>query len=269
MTNEKTFLAKFFDWLREIIESAESPFSLFARVVLPILAPIVPAFITGVRMRSEVLGADLGWLAWTTAVTLELLGYAGAITFIKSISRFFRGEGSFLSVVMYGGVYAFYVTIMYLINVRLGFMAGDSEIINQIFALLSFITIPTGILAAEHINEREKKEEIEKKEHELKEEKERRRQERREDRKELERLKLGLESSESSEKVSKSNGKSEESFQKVSDWRKVRPQLSREQLERIANLSPAEMTQYASETHLTYKTISNWRKNARRELGVE
>lgn len=179
MTNRKTnFIANFFNWIREIIESAETPFSLFAIVILPILAPIVPAVITGVRLNSEM---DLDpRLATVTAIVLELLGYAGAITFIRSFSRWLRNESSFIKMLMYGGVYAFYVTVMYLINVRLGLMAGDSTIANQIFALLSFITIPTGLLAAEHISEREEKEE-----------KEKLRQERRADKMELQRMKLG------------------------------------------------------------------------------
>lgn len=179
MTNKTNFIANFFNWIREIIESAETPFSLFAVVILPILAPVVPAVITGIRLHSE-MGLD-SWLSTVTAIVLELLGYAGAITFIRSFSRWLRKETSFIKMIMYGGVYAFYVTIMYLINVRLGFLAGDSQIANQIFALLSFITIPTGLLAAEHISERSEKEEAETRRKEQKEESERLRQERRAD----------------------------------------------------------------------------------------
>jgi hypothetical protein len=54
---------------------------------------------------------------------------------------------------------------------------------------------------------------------------------------------------------------------KFPDWRGVRGQLSTEELESLAHLSPDEMRQYAEETGFTYKTISNWRKYARIELG--
>jgi hypothetical protein len=92
-------------------------------------------------------------------------------------------------------------------------------------------------------------------------------QEAREDKKE--RWKLSKELSngngkfpESSEKVSTPV----ESFQKVSDWRKVRTKLSRKQLESLANASPAEMQEMASRAGVTYKTISNWRQSAKKEL---
>lgn len=146
------WLARFFDWNREVIEAAETPFSRFAVFILPILSPIVPAFVTGLRLHTEL---NFHWsLALITALVLEMLGYVGAIAFIKSIHKKFRGAGSWLSILLNGLAYGFYVFAMYQINVRLGFLAGDSPIVSQVFALLSFITIPTGLLAAEHLTDR-------------------------------------------------------------------------------------------------------------------
>lgn len=146
------WLAGFFDWNREVIEAAETPFAKFAIFVLPILSPIVPAFVTGLRLHTEL---SFHWsLASITALVLEMLGYVGAIAFIKSIYKKFRAEGTWLSVLLNGLAYSFYVVAMYQINVRLGFLAGDDPITNQVFALLSFITIPTGLLAAEHLTDR-------------------------------------------------------------------------------------------------------------------
>lgn len=150
------WLAGIFDWFREVIESAETPFSKFAIFILPILAPIVPASVTGIRLHTELDFHPV--LAFITALVLEMLGYVGAISSIKSIYRRFQKKGSFLSVFLNGGAYGFYVFAMYAINVKLGSLAGDSQIVNQVFALLSFITIPTGLLAAEHINERTERE---------------------------------------------------------------------------------------------------------------
>lgn len=80
----------------------------------------------------------------------------------------------------------------------------------------------------------------------------------------------GLEGTETSKKPSNPGGKNAESFQKVSnDWRKVRPTLDPNALRSLANLSPAQMQVWASETGFTYKTISNWRSNARAELGLQ
>lgn len=52
------------------------------------------------------------------------------------------------------------------------------------------------------------------------------------------------------------------------DWRKVRPQLSQEDLFNLAYLNPNQMRTYSADTGFTYKTISNWRANARAELGM-
>ena len=78
-----------------------------------------------------------------------------------------------------------------------------------------------------------------------------------------------VEDLEVSEKVSTPTGNKEESFEKVSEtWRKMKSKLSLEDMKNLANLSPENMKSYASETGFTYKTISNWRANARKELGL-
>lgn len=261
MTNSRNFIANFLNYVREIIESAETPFVLFAIILLPVLAPAVPATVTGIRLTTEL---DFHWaLSATTSVVLELLGYVAAVSFIKAISKRWRKEGSTLSVILNGLAYGFYVVAMYLINVELGKVAGDSEVVNRVFAILSFITVPTGLLAAEHINDRSEVEE-----------KEKRRQEERSDK--MERYRIKMESSKNVPKpvessVESSNGKGNlvESSKKVPDWRKVRPGLSKEQLESLANLSPDQMRQYAQETGYGYKTISNWRMRARQELELD
>jgi hypothetical protein len=63
--------------------------------------------------------------------------------------------------------------------------------------------------------------------------------------------------------------KVESSEKNPSDWRKVRPTMTKSDLEKLANLVPEQMRQYASSTGYTYKTISNWRMRARQELGLE
>ncbi len=158
MRLNKNFIASIFNWLRETLEAAESPFVLFALIILPIFAPLVPAVVTGIRLRDQ-LHFD-PWIAYTTAGVLELLGYVGAIAFIKSIYRW-RRQGGFFAVLMTGAAYGFYVYAMYAINVRLGSLAGDSDVVSQVFAILSFLTVPTGLLAAEHVNERDEADEKE------------------------------------------------------------------------------------------------------------
>jgi hypothetical protein len=81
----------------------------------------------------------------------------------------------------------------------------------------------------------------------------------------LESLENGMESS---KKVPENLESSMESSKKDS-WRKIRPGLSKKDLEGLANLSPNNMRTYASQTGYTYKTISNWRMRARLELGLK
>jgi len=73
---------------------------------------------------------------------------------------------------------------------------------------------------------------------------------------------------ESSKKVSKGMESSVEVSKKVPDWRQIKSKLSKKEMENFANLSPDQMRSYASETGFTYKTISNWRLAARKELGI-
>jgi len=75
---------------------------------------------------------------------------------------------------------------------------------------------------------------------------------------------------ESSGKVPEQMETSLESSKKVpDDWRKVRPTLSKRDLEKLAKLVPEQMRQYSADTGYTYKTISNWRMRARLELGLD
>lgn len=159
-----SFLAKFFEWNREVIEAAETPFAKLAIFVLPVLAPAVPAFMTSLHMYKlllEIFKFDQSknvsiTMAVVTGIVLELLGYVGAITFIRSIFQYVkhRREEELLPVILNGVAYLFYIMAMYLINVKLGEYFGTPSIINSIFGLLSFITIPTGLLAANHLSQR-------------------------------------------------------------------------------------------------------------------
>jgi hypothetical protein len=251
------FLAGMFVWIREVIESAETPFVKFAIFVLPVLSPVVPASVTGIRLNTELNFHP--FLCIMTALVLEMLGYVGAITFIRSIYKWFQRRGSFLSLLLGGASYGFYVFAMYSINVRLGTLAGDDPIVSSVFAILSFLTIPTGLLAAEHINERTEQEE----EYTI-------RQESRQDRMERYRIKNSYQ--ESYQKVTKEP----ETPEKVSsnlptDWRKIRPTLDESQVYFLATSEPKIIVQELakSKINVSPRTASNWKANAMKELGIK
>lgn len=159
------FLATFFNWNREVIEAAETPFAKLAIFTLPVLSPLVPAFMTSLHMYkllTELFKLDFRIdvslvMSIITGVVLELLGYVGAVTFIRSLFQYVKHskeEAMLLPVILNGIAYLFYVAAMYLINVQLGEYFGTATIINGVFAILSFITVPTGLLAANHLSQR-------------------------------------------------------------------------------------------------------------------
>lgn len=167
--NTTNWLANIFIWQKEVIESAETPFSKLAIFVLPIVAPLVPAFMTGLQLFKLFIKLFTfkyaleisATMAFTIAIVLELLGYVGAITFIRSLFRLIKNEKKdsyWLPVLLNGSAYVFYVAIMWLINFKLGEYFQTASIINSIFGFLSLITIPTGLLAANHLSQKDEDE---------------------------------------------------------------------------------------------------------------
>lgn len=157
-------LATFFDWNREVIEAAETPFAKLAIFILPVLAPLVPAFMTSLHMFkllqelfTFIYAVEISaTMSIIIGITLELLGYVGAITFIRSLFQYVKHSKDeiLLPVILNGAAYLFYIVAMWLINYQLGRYFGTASIINTIFGLLSFITVPTGLLAANHLSQR-------------------------------------------------------------------------------------------------------------------
>lgn len=165
----QTSLAEFFNKQRELIEAAETPFAKLAIFILPILAPMVPAILTGMHLYQLFLQLfDFsGYRAFAAlasllpAIVLEMLGYVGAISSIQALFKWIGERGSsdgekfLVPAVLNFLAYIFYLTAMYLINVSLGEYFGTPKIVNTIIGLLAFITVPTSLLAANHLAMRE------------------------------------------------------------------------------------------------------------------
>jgi hypothetical protein len=255
------WLAGLFKWIREVIEEADRPLSLLITIVLPFVAPIIPALVTAGNLHKY-----MGYtqeMATLAAIAFALVGYVSMIAGIGAIMNFVeqeRNQRVWLPVFITVGSYLVYVLALVMINIVLEVENGVAGTKVFVTALMTLgLEIPASLLNGTRINSRDKNEKDERK-----------RQEDRLDRKERYRLRM-----ESSKKLSSG----EESFQessndnrkvsgKMESWRKVRQKLSAEQMERLAQLSPDEMKVYASQTGFTYKTISNWRNNARNELGI-
>lgn len=290
---ETSWLAVQFNKQREIIEAAETPFAKLAMFILPVLSPLVPAFMTGMHLYQIFLdiftfdGSEYlsGFLAIVAGFVLELLGYVGAITFIKGIFNYLstRQTEYLVPMVLNGSAYVFYLGLLWMINYQLGKYLGVDPTLNNIIATLSFVSVPTSLLAGSHLSEKAK-EEREERERNLQAQLLKDQQDR-EDQLRAEQNSLELSKAEQERlykleryrvkhgkvpapnlESSNEDGNLLESSKKVPDWRKMLPTLSKEELERLAGLTPTTMQQYASETGFTYKTISNWRTRADEEL---
>jgi glucan phosphoethanolaminetransferase (alkaline phosphatase superfamily) len=262
-------LARFFDRQREIIEAAETPFAKLAIFILPILAPIVPASLTGLhlyKLFTDVFKFSPEWSATLSiiiAIVLEMLGYVGAISFIQAVFRLVKTRNALyiLPSVLNGLAYLFYLALMFLVNYKLGEFFQTPQIINTIVGLLSFVTVPTGLLAANYLSQKEMKEED-------REEKVSRKDERLK-KYEIKHGKVSRNLPESSvtyqkdvEKVSESS----ESFPK--DWRKLRKVMSEKDMRDLANLSADGIRKVSQKYNVDERTVINWRINARKELGI-
>jgi hypothetical protein len=266
-------LARFFDRQREIIEAAETPFAKFAIFILPILAPIVPASLTGLhlfKLFTQVLGFGeeiSAGLSFLVSVVLEMLGYVGAISFIQSLFRWVKTHNSLyaLPTILNFLSYIFYLSLMFLVNYKLGEYFQTPNIINTIVGLLSFVTVPTGLLAANYLSQKE-----------LKEDDTNLRKEKREERLERARIRAG-QVTENLPKLSVSYEQVSESVEKVSensgklpkDWRNLRPTLTKEEVQKLANLSAEEVRKVSQKYGVDERTVINWRTYAKKELGIQ
>jgi hypothetical protein len=266
-------LAAFFDRQREIIEAAETPFAKLAIFILPILAPIVPASLTGLHLYKlflEVFQFSPNWsaiLSVIIAIVLEMLGYVGAISFIQAIFRLVKTKEALyiLPSILNGLAYLFYLALMFLVNYKLGEYFQTPQIINTIVGLLSFVTVPTGLLAANYLSQKE-----------LKEEDREEKLSRKDERLERYRIKQGAKVSNLPEssvtyqkdttKVSQVSESSNESFPK--DWRKLRKLLSTKDMTDLANLSAEGVKKVSVKYGVDERTVINWRINAKKELGL-
>lgn len=270
------WLARIFEWLGDVFEKFNPSAFRFLAAVLPYMTPLPVAWLTSAS-SSKFLGFPKE-VAFIFVFTLEGIGLWFTALLVDSVVAWVRSRNpkTFSVVALFALVVTIYVALLVNLNVTLEEATGTGNKAHaRVITLLCFLPLLTGIgngyykLVLEHKTEVEiaRDLEIRKREEEKKErmEIERLRKDERVEKYKIKHGKFqkGLESSsESSRKVSEDL----ESSRKVPDWRKLRPSLSQEKLVQLAGLNPEQIRQYAAETGFTYKTISNWRTNARLEL---
>src|SRR3990167_7635868 len=98
MKIQSDFLAKMFRWSDEVIDAAQSPAVRLASSLLPILAPLIPAFITAIKLHAMYVDLIAGrfpdWVATfgalVTAIVLEFLGWVGTIAFVRNLFKWVK-----------------------------------------------------------------------------------------------------------------------------------------------------------------------------------
>jgi len=157
---QTNWLAGIFTWLRTVIEEADKPISLLVTVVLPFIAPLVPALITSNNLN-RYMGLD-DYQSAISAVTFEAIGYVAMIATVGAIMRWVddeRNQRSWLPVVVAGTSYACYIVALILINLILEVENGVPATNVAVTAFLTVgTTIPASLLNGTRISGREKNE---------------------------------------------------------------------------------------------------------------
>jgi hypothetical protein len=242
-----------FDRLDEWINNTEGSLVNALTAFAPWIAPAAPAYMTYQHMVNFLDFPQ--WLAIGLALLVEILGFGTVSTGLDFwfYNRRERAGNKKAPLGIIIGTFIFYLVLIMVSNVVIdianaylteGYQKGAIILVR---ALLTLQTIPGALIVASRTGHRDLLKEI-KKEKDSK-----------------------LTGKFPNERVESSNenGNLLESSKKVPSWRSMRPQLSKKDLESLANLTPDGMRSYSSETGYTYKTISNWRMRAKAELGMD
>lgn len=157
---QTNWLAGIFTWLRTVIEEADRPISLLVTVLLPFIAPLVPALITSNNLN-KYMGLD-DYQSAISAVTFEAIGYVAMIATVGAIMRWVddeKNQRSWLPVVVAGSSYACYIIALILINLILEIENGIPATNVAVTAFLTVgTTIPASLLNGTRISGRDQNE---------------------------------------------------------------------------------------------------------------
>lgn len=242
-----------FDRLNNWVNNTEGSLVNFLTAFAPWLAPLIPAYMTYNHMI-EFLHFD-AWLAWVLAGVVEILGFGTVSTgldfwFYNRRNKAKAKEAPFTLIIV---SFVFYLSLIVMSNVIIDWAKEFGSPVQQSWSiiivrfLLTLQTLPAALIVATRTGHRDLLREI------------------RQEKLEREQAKV----SESFTKVSESSPSGDGTFTKVSDWRKLRPTLSEEDLYNLAYLSPADVRATADKFGVTERTVENWRGYAREEVGVD
>ncbi len=222
-----------FDRLNDWIRDTESSIVNIVSAIAPWLAPLAPAYMTYQHARTTLGFPE--WVAIPGAVTVEILGFSTVSTYLAfwfhNRKNAAETKKAPLGIVVFA--FIFYLSLIIVSNVILDASDGAKWAIIVVRAMFTLQSIPAALIVAVRTQHRDML-------HALTAEKE------------------------SKRKVTESLPKSERLPIVVTDWRKLRPQLTAEQVSAIAKESTKDIGFLYG---VSERTAGNWRKYAKREIG--
>jgi len=237
-----------FDTLDEWINSTEGSIVNFLTAFSPWLAPLAPAYMTYIHMI-EFLKFPVP-IALALALLVEILGFGTVSTALDFWFHNRKEKAGMkkapLEVVV--GVFIFYLVLILVSNVVIdvsnAYLNENWQIgaIIMVRALLTLQTIPGALIVAVRTGHRELLRQIKKEKEEEK----------------LQKL---------SESLQNSGGESNNLSENFpTDWRKLRPLLTPENVVYFAGLDSLDIKRVAEKYKVDPRTVVNWRKYAIREI---
>lgn len=237
-----------FDTLDEWINSTEGSIVNFLTAFSPWLAPLAPAYMTYVHMV-EFLEFPFP-IALALALLVEILGFGTVSTALDFWFHNRKEKAGMkrapLEVVI--GVFIFYLVLILVSNVVIdvsnAYLSEDWQVgaVIMVRALLTLQTIPGALIVAVRTGHRELLRQIKKEKEEEK----------------LRKL---------SESFQNPRGESDNLSENFpTDWRKLRPLLTPEDVAYFAGLDSLDIKRVAEKHKVDPRTVVNWRKYAIREI---
>jgi hypothetical protein len=220
-----------FDRLNNWIRDTESSIVNIVSAIAPWLAPLAPAYMTYQHARTTLGFPE--WVAIPGAVTVEILGFSTVSTYLAfwfhNRKNAAEAKKAPLGIVVFA--FIFYLSLIIVSNVILDASGGAKWAVIVVRAMFTLQSIPAALIVAVRTQHRDML-------HALTAEKE------------------------SKRKVTESFPKAESLGIAVTDWRKLRPQLTAEQVNAIAQENPKDI---GFLYNVSERTARNWRNYAKQE----
>lgn len=138
-----------FDSIVRWMDKTEVSFVVFVSKIVPLLVPLIPAYVGYEHVTDQITGLGFDpWAGWVYGLVIEGLGYAAiykAVQFWEH-NRKYTGEKNQAPLYAAVLIYIVYLVVTMLVNVVLSWKAGVDGYKVLALALISFLSVPAGLL---------------------------------------------------------------------------------------------------------------------------